>query len=156
MTVTGAAACTAGKSSIRVRARHRRDHADESLAARLPGRIVWPERRHDPQAEERNHGLVQGTEAASTAFTVQLAKTGRLRSGACRRSSGRHPRGKRCTLYLSVGAFTHADVPAPCDSISPAACSDASCPPGSYRLRATPTDAAGHGPTVYGSFSIKK
>ena len=98
----------------------------------------------------------QGTEAATTSFTVQLVKIGRLRGRTCRQVGGKHPKGKRCTLYLSVGAFTHTDAPGSVKFHFTGRLLGRKLPPANYRLRVISSDPVGKGQPVYGNATIKK
>jgi hypothetical protein len=97
----------------------------------------------------------RGTEAATTTFTVQLGRAGRIRGGTCRLVTGKHPTGKRCTVFLSVGAFSHTDLPGSVSFHFTGRLLGRKLPAGSYRLRGVPTDPVGKGATVFAGFKIK-
>jgi hypothetical protein len=87
---------------------------------------------------------------------VQLIKLGRMRGRSCRQVGGKHPKGKRCTLYLSVGAFSHTDTGGGVQFHFTGRLLGRQLPAANYRLRAVPTDPVGHGPSVFANFTIRK
>jgi PKD domain len=156
VTVDGAAGCTASKSvtasvhGIDVMTAFTVSPKVFRAAGSGPS-VVVPRRQRDG-----TNVSYQGTEAATTSFTVQLAKSGRLRGKTCRHVSGRHPKGKRCTVYLSVGAFTHSDTPGSNSFHFTGRLLGRKLPPGNYRLRAVPSNPVGKGNAVFAGFTIRK
>ncbi len=156
VTVTGAAACIASKSApVSV-------HGIDNITALTVSPRVFRAAGSGPSVvavgrqRDGTNVSYQGTEAATTSFTVQLVKIGRLRGRTCRQVAGKHPKGKRCTLYLSVGAFNHTDAPGSVAFHFTGRLLGRKLPPANYRLRAIASDPVGKGQPVYGTFTIKK
>lgn len=91
------------------------------------------------------------SEAASTKLVV-------LRKQACP-APPRHPRKgahkKRCSPYVKVGSFTHADLAGVNRLHFSGRLGAVKLRPGTYRLTATPRNANGTGATIEASFRIK-
>jgi hypothetical protein len=96
-----------------------------------------------------------GTQAATTTFTVQRARTGRKRGKACRRPSRANRRGKRCTYYTGAGSFKRVDAAGVVRFRFTGRVNGHTLKPGRYRLKAVPRNAAGSGRAAYAKFRIK-
>jgi hypothetical protein len=96
------------------------------------------------------------TQAATTTFTVQRPAAGRRQGHACRKPSARNRHGKRCTRYLRVGSFTHADAAGGNRFRFTGRVRGHKLGPGRYRLRGIPDNAAGAGPAAAKAFRIKR
>jgi streptogramin lyase len=96
------------------------------------------------------------SQQARTSFTVQRPGAGRRQGHACRKPTRRNRHGKRCTRYLRVGSFTHADAAGPNRFRFTGRVHGRKLKPGRYRLRGIPTDAAGAGPAAAKAFRIKR
>ncbi len=92
--------------------------------------------------------------AGTTRFTLQRRFAGRSVGGACVVATRRERHRPACVGYVNVADFSHRDSV----GINSFRVSDyiraANLVPGAYRLRATPENSAGVGPTVYFSFRV--
>lgn len=95
------------------------------------------------------------SETATTTFTILRPTSGRMRGKSCKKPSRANKRGKRCTLYVSVGGFTHADKAGANSLYFSGRIKGRKLAPGSYRLQAVPHNAARTGKAVEKSFKIK-
>ncbi|HUO70907.1 MAG TPA: PKD domain-containing protein [Solirubrobacteraceae bacterium] len=155
LTVTGAAGCTATKSvSVPV-------HGLDVITVLKISPTVFVAAGSGPSVtttgRPRSGTTIsyRGTEAATTTFTVQLGKLGRIRGGTCRVLTGKHLTGKRCRVFLSVGAFSHTDTPGSVSFHFTGRLLGRKLPPGVYRLRAIPSDPVGKGTAVFAGFTLK-
>jgi hypothetical protein len=94
------------------------------------------------------------TGAATTTFSVQGQRPGRVRGHSCVAQTMRNRSHRRCTRWVRIGrAFTHADTPGreqwplPGQTI-------AKLRPGKYRLAATPSASGLSGQTVTAGFRV--
>ena len=94
--------------------------------------------------------------AATTTFTVQRPTVGRKKGAGCVRARRRPPKAKRCTRYVRVGAFTHADVAGKSRFRFTGRVGGRKLKPGAYRLRAVPRNSAGAGRAVTKRFRVKR
>jgi hypothetical protein len=98
------------------------------------------------------------SEAASSRFTVDRAARGLKRGRRCGRLPRRHTRPKRrpCTRFVPVpGSLSHLDAPGPNRFRFRGRIGHRTLAPGTYRLDATPTDAAANvGPTAHALFRV--
>jgi streptogramin lyase len=92
------------------------------------------------------------TAAATTMFTVQRALRGRRHGHACIR--GRRRAGRRCAVYVSVGAFAHTDVTGVNSFHFTARVRGHRLRRGRYRLLAVPSNTAGSGRAVHAAFRV--
>jgi hypothetical protein len=90
--------------------------------------------------------------AATTTLTVQRPTVGRREGGKCVKTRKRPPKAKRCTRYVKVRSFTHADVA----GANRVRLKDRRLKPGSYRLRALARNAAGAGKPATRRFRVKR
>jgi hypothetical protein len=95
------------------------------------------------------------SQAATTTFTVLRETSGRKQGKSCKKPSNSNKHGKRCTLYVQVGSFTHADKAAANSFHFSGRLKGRRLAPGSYRLQAVAHDAAGNGVAVDKSFTIR-
>jgi hypothetical protein len=98
----------------------------------------------------------EDSEAATTTFTVQRRAAGRRRGTRCVKARRRPPKAKRCTRYVKVGTFRHADAAGPNRLRFTGRVRGRKLKPGAYRLRAVPRTAAGSGKAVARPFRIKR
>jgi hypothetical protein len=90
--------------------------------------------------------------AATTTLTVQRPTVGRRKGGKCVKARKRPPRARRCTRYVKVRSFTHADVAGG----NRLRLKDRKLKPGAYRLRAVARNAAGAGKPATRRFRVKR
>jgi hypothetical protein len=90
--------------------------------------------------------------AATTTLTVQRQAVGRRKGGKCVKARTRPPKAKRCTRYVKVRSFTHADVA----GANRLRLKDRRLKPGAYRLRAVARNAAGAGKPATRRFRVKR
>jgi hypothetical protein len=90
--------------------------------------------------------------AATTTLTVQRPTVGRREGGKCVKARKRPPKARRCTRYVKVRSFTHADVA----GANRVRLKDRRLKPGSYRLRALARNAAGAGNPATRRFRVKR
>jgi hypothetical protein len=95
------------------------------------------------------------SQAATTTFTVLLETSGRKQGKSCKKPSGRNKHGKRCTLLVKVGSFTHTDTAGANSLHFSGRIKGEKLPAGTYELQAVAHDAAGDGATVSKSFKIE-
>ncbi|HEY2438042.1 MAG TPA: hypothetical protein VGH93_12740 [Solirubrobacteraceae bacterium] len=97
----------------------------------------------------------QDPQAATATFTVERAAPGRLRGGKCVKPTGARPRGKRCTHYVALGNFRHADNAGTNRFRFTGRVDHRKLPPGSYRLKAVARGTIGTpAPAVVAAFRI--
>jgi hypothetical protein len=96
-----------------------------------------------------------GTQPATTTFTILLASAGRQQGRACVKPAKRNRTRKRCTRYLNLGSFTHTDIAGANRFRFTGRVGGRKLKPGTYRMRATPRNGAGAGPTAYTQFRVK-
>jgi hypothetical protein len=95
------------------------------------------------------------SQVATTTFTVLRPTNGRMQGRSCKKPSKKNKHGRRCTLYVQVGSFTHIDKAAANSFHFSGRLRGRRLAPGSYRLQAIAHDAAGNGRAVDKSFTIK-
>jgi hypothetical protein len=106
----------------------------------------------------RKYGTKVGwrdSQLATTTFTVLRVSSGRRQGKSCRRPSKSNSHGKRCTLLLAQGSFTHTDVAGANSLHFSGRLKGRRLAPGAYRLQAVAHDAAGNGAAVTAGFTIK-
>lgn len=110
------------------------------------------------QKKRKTGAIVSYTasQPATTTFTVQRPAAGRRQAGKCTKPSKSNHKRKRCTRYLSLGSFTHADIAGADRFRFTARLHGHKLKPGKYRLQAIPRNAAGTGPRTYTPFRVKK
>lgn len=96
------------------------------------------------------------SEPATTTFTVQRAGAGRRAGGRCVASARRNRGRARCTRYVSVGSFAHADAAGANRFRFTGRVGGRTLAPGRYRLQAIPTNSAGRGLPAYRNFEVKR
>jgi hypothetical protein len=79
------------------------------------------------------------SQIATTTFTVLRPTAGRKQGKSCKRPSRSNRRGKRCTLYVAAGSFTHADKAGKNSCTSAVACAARSSPRAATACRPWPT-----------------
>jgi len=97
-----------------------------------------------------------GSSPATTTFTVQRPVAGRLSGRNCVKLAKRNAGRRRCQRYVNVGAFTHADLSGANRFRFSGRVAGSKLPPGTYRLRAVPRNAAGSGLAVYKQFRVNR
>ena len=97
------------------------------------------------------------SQAAFSTFSVLTPKPGILRHKRCvRLSSGKTTsKARRCTIYVLLGHFTHADR-AGANRLAFTALSRLKLSPGRYLLDATPSTHGEIGRTVSTAFTIRR
>ncbi len=94
------------------------------------------------------------SEAATSTFTVFRLVSGRRQGGSCKRPSGKNRHGRRCTLKVRAGSFTHADRAGTDGGHFSGRLKSRRLPQGSYRLVVVPRNANGTGAAVSSSFKV--
>ncbi len=94
------------------------------------------------------------SQAATTTFTVLRPTSGRMQGKSCKKPSKRNRHGRRCTLYVPLGTFTHADKAGANSLHFSGRLKGKRLSPGTYRLQAIAHDAAGNGTAIDKSFKI--
>ena len=74
---------------------------------------------------------------------------------SCRKPSKKNQHAKRCTLYVALGSFTHSDHAGAISLRFSGRLKGKRLAPGSYRLEAVASDAAGSSAAVDKGFTIK-
>jgi hypothetical protein len=77
-----------------------------------------------------------------------------MRGRSCTKPSHTNRKGKRCTLYVTIGSFTHVDTAGANSVRFSGRLQGRRLAKGDYRLQATPSDAAGKGLPVHAEFKI--
>ena len=97
------------------------------------------------------------SQPATAKFTVLKAVAGIRNGGRCV-AKPRHgkPHGRKCTRYVSVGSFTHADTAGSNSFRFTGRVRGHRLRPGKYRLSVVPSNANGAGTAVTVSFRVKK
>lgn len=83
------------------------------------------------------------SQAATSTFTVLRLTSGRMQGHSCHKPSATNRHGRRCTLRVKVGAFTHADTASTNSARFSGRVHGQKLPPGSYLLTVAARDAAG-------------
>jgi hypothetical protein len=126
--------------------------APRSFKAAGSGRTVTP-------ANQLPGGTIvsyRGTEAAQSRFAIQAPRAGRKQGASCRRPSPANRRGRRCTLYATVGTFMHTDAAAgPIRFRFTGRIRGHKLARRTYRLQVTPSNPAGKGRTITATFAIR-
>jgi len=120
-------------------------------AARGPSVVAAATKRRKPGAVVS----YVGTQPATTTFTVQRPAAGRVRGRSCVKPTRHNLRHRRCTRWLSVGSFSHADVVGLNRFRFTGRIRGRKLKAGRYRLRAIPHGIAGAGPAVFTRFRVK-
>jgi hypothetical protein len=94
--------------------------------------------------------------AATTTFTVQRPTAGRRKGGKCVQSRKRPPKSRRCTRYVKLGSFKHADTAGRNSFRFKGRVGGRKLKPGAYRLRAVARNSAGAGKAVTKRFRVKR
>ncbi len=92
--------------------------------------------------------------AVTTRFTVQRALAGRLKGKTCAKPGPSNKRGKPCTRYTTVGAFTHKDKAGANSFRFTGRVASRALAAGAYRLSAVPGTGAVRGAAVTATFTI--
>ena len=95
------------------------------------------------------------SQAGTTTFTVLRPVAGRKQGKTCRKPGKANRHGKRCTLYVALGGFTHTDTAGANHLRFSGRLKGRKLAKGSYRLQAVPHNAAGNGAAVAREFAIK-
>jgi hypothetical protein len=95
------------------------------------------------------------SQTATTTVTILRPVAGRKQGKSCRKPGKANRHGKRCTLYVAVGSFTHTDAVGANSVRFSGRLKNKRLPRGAYRLQAVPRNAAGSGAAVFKSFKIK-
>jgi hypothetical protein len=95
------------------------------------------------------------SQAGTTTFTVLRPVAGRKQGKTCKRQGKANRHGKRCSLYIVLGSFTHADSAGGNHLHFSGRLKGRKLAKGSYRLQAIPHGAAGNGGAVSREFTIK-
>ena len=123
-----------------------------------PSRLRAQRGRGASLARKRGASLVyKDSEAATSKFTVQRPKRGYRAGTTCRASRPHRVKGhlRRCTLYVTLGVFTHADKGGSVHLHFTGRVAGHGLAPGSYRLRAQARSSAGRTSNVLTiSFSV--
>jgi hypothetical protein len=109
-------------------------------------------------AKKKKYGAKIGyrdSQTATATFTVLRPTSGRMQGRSCRKPSKHNRHGRRCTLYVAVGSFTHADKATANSFHFSGRLKGKRLAPGTYRLQAIAHDAAGNSAAVDKSFTIK-
>jgi len=96
------------------------------------------------------------TQPATTTFLVQRPTAGRRAHGGCVRPSPRNHGHARCTRWIDVGSFSHGDRRGRNRFHFTGRVGRHALRAGRYRLRVTPRNAAGAGPTVHARFKVTR
>jgi hypothetical protein len=106
---------------------------------------------------KRRYGTMIGyhdSQPGTTTLTVLRPTSGRIHGGSCVKPSHSNRKGRRCTLYVAVGSFTHLDSAGTASLHFSGRLKGKRLPSGAYRLQATPSDGAGKGRSVHAEFKI--
>ena len=103
-------------------------------------------------------GIISYTESrpATTTFTVQRPATGRRVGGRCVKPTKSNRSRKRCTRFVALGSFKHADAVGANRFRFTGRVRGHKLRAGRYRLRAVPRNAAGAGRAAFKAFRVKK
>ncbi len=112
--------------------------------------------RHKPRKKYGAKVSYRDSQLTTSTFTILRRSSGRRQGSSCRRPSRRNRHGRRCTLLIRIGAFTHADRTAAISLHFSGRVKGRRLPAGSYELEAVAHDAAGDGPAVVKAFTIIK
>ncbi|HEY1594404.1 MAG TPA: hypothetical protein VGF74_03325, partial [Thermoleophilaceae bacterium] len=96
-----------------------------------------------------------GSQPATTTFTIEHRVLGRRSGRNCVKPNPKNRRHRTCTRYVTVGTFTHKDVPGRVRFRFTGRLHNRTLSPGSYRLGAEPHSAGGIGRVVTKSFGVK-
>jgi hypothetical protein len=108
-------------------------------------------------AKKKKYGATlswRDSQAATSTFTVYRLVSGRRQGGACKRPSAKNRHGKKCTLKIKVGTFTHADRAGADRGHFSGRLKSRRLAAGSYQLVVVPSDANGTGAAVSRAFKI--
>jgi PKD domain len=110
-------------------------------------------------AKRRRFGSVisyRDSQVARTTFTVQRPQAGLRKGRSCVKPTAklRRKHARHCTRFVSLGSFARADAAGANRFRFAGRIRGRRLSPGSYRLQAVATDAAGAGRPVYGNFRI--
>jgi hypothetical protein len=94
------------------------------------------------------------SQAATATLTVVRLVPGRRQRGSCKRPSAKNRHGRRCTLQIKLGAFTHSDRAGADSGHFSGRLKGHRLLPGSYLLTISARDASGAGATVSRAFKI--
>jgi hypothetical protein len=97
----------------------------------------------------------RNSQASITTFTVLRQSTGRKQGKSCRKPSKGNRHGRRCTLSVALGSFSHNDQMGTNSLHFSGRLKGRKLPKGAYKLQAVPHNAAGNGAAVSRSFTIK-
>ncbi len=111
-----------------------------------------------PKGKAKKYGTTisyRDSQVATTTFTILRKSSGRKKGKACQRPSRRNRHGKHCALLTKLGSFTHSDRAGANSLHFSGRIKGRELPAGSYELEVVARDAAGSGPAVIKSFTIK-
>ncbi len=94
------------------------------------------------------------SEAATASFTVVRLSAGRTQGRSCRKPSHENRHGRRCTLKINAGGFTHADLAGADSGRFSGRLKGHRLAAGSYELMVVPHNANGTGAAVSKAFRI--
>jgi hypothetical protein len=95
------------------------------------------------------------SEAATTTFTVLVKTAGRTQGHSCKKPSRHNKHGKRCTLYVTLGTFTHTDTAGANSFHFSGRLKGRKLATGSYKLVAVASNANGKSTPATATFKIK-
>jgi len=95
------------------------------------------------------------SETATSTFTVFAASGGRIQGRSCVKPGRHNRRGKRCTRYVALGTFTHADAAGANSFHFSGRLKGRKLARGLYKLQAIATNGNGKSLPVAVAFSIK-
>jgi hypothetical protein len=95
------------------------------------------------------------SEAATATFTVLRKTAGRTQGRSCKKPGKGNKHGKRCTLYVALGTFTHTDTAGANSFHFSGRLKGRKLSSGSYRLQAVAGNANGRSAQATATFTIK-
>jgi hypothetical protein len=135
---------------------------DRGSATHSPGHANAPRiagLKITPTVVSRKRGATityTDTAAATTTFTVQAQRPGRMRGHSCVAQTNRNRGHRRCTRWVRIGhPFSHADAPGR-EQVRFAGQMIAKLAPGKYRLAATPSASGLSGQMLTAGFRISR
>jgi hypothetical protein len=106
---------------------------------------------------KRHYGTLIGyrdSQPGITTFTVLRASAGRVHGHSCAKPSHANRKGKRCTLYVSLGGFSRVDMAGANSLRFSGRLKGKQLAKGSYRLLATPSYGPRRGLAIHTEFKI--
>ena len=109
-----------------------------------------------PQRRATEEPAQSGSEGAIACASGVSGKGAlELQGRSCKKSSKKNRHGRRCTYYVPLGSFTHADKAGTNSLHFSGRLHGRKLAKGSYRLQAIAHDAAGNGPASLKGFKIR-